>query len=357
MKAEPKSIYRIRVRLMGEEELRAVWRIIEIPSHRSLSTLQYAIAASFDNNDDPKWSFFFGRPDQKDVLEYTAEVSDFRFSAKEGQIGPSGAALHIAFQDLSGHLLPVRTFALRVVVAPRGVRCGSAARGGKEISYGKRATRRYSPEGRRRRRDRIRAPNAKAFIAEDITFDELDVTLRGWPGGMKAVEVVGYLQGMLAAPNMVLPSEYLEFVLGAEASGTTTDAMEVIRAILAMNNKLAGLVTRGQPFEVRRTNYADTKEGVLEQIRDLKLEMQGFRRGLDLWKADPDVLNAAGSHALLALIKADALLDSVELTLLQDKEMDAKCVAGYRESLKGMALTLSIVMRDLAGAFRQSVNR
>jgi hypothetical protein len=65
------TVYRLRVRLMGDEELNRIWRVIEISSMATLTALHQTIFQAFDREDDDHlWSFYFGKLGRPQMVEY-----------------------------------------------------------------------------------------------------------------------------------------------------------------------------------------------------------------------------------------------------------------------------------------------
>jgi len=103
-----------------------------------------------------------------------------------------------------------------------------------------------------------------------------------------------------------------------------------------------------------RSSYPVTLDGLLLLVSDLRTEMQGYRRGLDLGCSDPEDLDKDGMRALMAMVEADALSEGVEDFQKRNTSLKPAGIKRTHKQLLGMAETIDTIMMDLALAFRST---
>ena len=350
------TIYRLRVRLMGDEELNRIWRVIEISSMATLTALHQTIFQAFDREDDDHlWSFYFGKLGRPQMMEYARVlVND---EEEDGLVPPTRLArgvklaslpfvtekqIHYLFDygDKWWHKIEfVGEFPAEAGVKyPRIVK----RQGESPPQY-----------------EDFEEPDDASFtqkpsLHRQISFEDLDALLRTRPKALSTPEVIGYLRGTVSAANIVMPSRYFGLLLGSEPFESKEQLADLHSLLFSLHNHLADSISSGIPLVLRRSSYPVTRDGLLLLVSDLRMEMQGYRRGLDLGCSDPEDLDKDGIRALMAMVEADALLEGVEDFQKRTTSLKPAEIKQTHKQLMGMAETIDTIMMDLAVAFRST---
>lgn len=349
----PTVIYRFKVISDSYTEPGTVWRVIDIPNNRTLSTLNKAICESYDRWDNQLWSFFLGLPGKRGTQEYVTYKDKRRFGRKT----KSGHEAKLKFLPFDAHKLIYYLWSYEQVWWHRIEFLGSHA-----VNSGVKYPVLVESHG-------LAPPVHIDFLAPQpssevmslvtdldqnraLTFEELDTFLKTRPNALSTPEVIGYLRGAVSAANIVMPSCYFGLLLGSEPFDNEEQLTDLHSLLFSLHNQLAESISSGIPVVLRRSSYPATQEDLLLLVSDLRLEMQGFRRGLDLGNSDPEDLDKGGMRAMMAMVEADALLEGVEDFQKRNPSLKAAEIKSTHKQLLGMAETIDTIMMDLALAFR-----
>jgi len=123
-------------------------------------------------------------------------------------------------------------------------------------------------------------------------------------------EIYGLIYGCLAAPHMVVPSQYMPLIFGEE--GGTYDSMEeankVLGNLMSLWNVLADLDPESNPVYFPDIKYYETYEGLTERLKDDYSLIDSFIIGLDLGHTPESDFGRGGLDALKRLSEAGGLL-------------------------------------------------
>lgn len=349
----PTVIYRFKVISDSYTEPGTVWRVIEIPSNQTLSSLNKAICNAYDRWDNQLWSFFFGLPGKRGTQEYVTYKDKRRFGRKT----KSGHEAKLKFLPLDDHKLFYYVWSYDQQWWHR-----IEFQEIHDIDPGAKYPMVVESHG-------FAPPVHIDFLAPEpvcattpasagidmnrkVTFAELDASLKTRPKALSTPEVIGYLRGAVSAANIVMPSRYFGLLLGSEPFKSAEQLTDLQALLFSLHNQLADSLSSGIPLVLRRSSYPVTRDGLLMLASDLRLEMQGFRRGLDLGQSDPEDLDKEGMRTLIAMVEADALLEGVENVLTRSNSTETDEIKKTHKQLLGMAETIDTIMMDLGLAFR-----
>ena len=151
-------------------------------------------------------------------------------------------------------------------------------------------------------------------LDRQVTFSELEHSLSQFKNSLDVSEVVGYLRGIVAAKNVVMPSRYFQLFTGigdSFAFESIEQLQELMNVFGSLNNRFAEELINRSFNRFRREYSGDSLEDLLKRIEDMRAEIRGFLRGLDLGQSDPDDLDEDGAQAMQRLAELDAFLDRI----------------------------------------------
>ncbi|RPH92008.1 hypothetical protein EHM69_13415, partial [candidate division KSB1 bacterium] len=332
-----------------------VWRVIEIPSNRTLGSLNKAICNAYDRWDNQLWSFFFGMPGKRGTQEYVTYRDPRRFGRKT----KSGHEAKLKFLPLNDHPQFYYVWSYEQqwwhrieflgihdvdpdVTYPRVVESQGFAPP-VHIDF-------LAPQPA----DESVTINVGMDKDRRVTYAELDASLKTRPKALSTPEVIGYLRGAVSAANIVMPSRYWGLLLGNDPFESTEQLADLQSLLFSLHNQLADSISSGVPVVLRRSFYPVTREGLLLFASDLRMEMQGFRRGLDMGQSNPDDLDKEGMRAMMAMVEADTLLEGVEDFQRRNTVLKPAEIKQIHKQVLGVAEVVDTIMMDLGIAFRST---
>jgi hypothetical protein len=344
------ELYRFRVISDSYTEPGTVWRVIDIPNHRTLSTLNRAICCAYDRWDNQLWSFYFGQPGKRGTQEYVTYKDKRRFGRKT----KSGHEAKLKFLPLQQHQLFYYVWSYDQQWWHRIEFLGVQPMN-PDVQY---------PLVVESHGDAppvhidFLAPRPAAEITTSAkngtsgSFDELDAAISRRASALPTPEIVGYLRGAVSAENTVMPSRYFGLLLGSDPFESEDQVTALYALLIGLHNQLADSISSESPLVLRRASYLVSRDGLQLIAADLRLEMQGFRRGLDLGGSDPEHLDADGRRGLLAMAEVDALLEGLASFLKRGTSLKPAEIAQLHKQLQATAETVDTIMLDIGLAFR-----
>jgi len=132
-------------------------------------------------------------------------------------------------------------------------------------------------------------------------------------------EVYGLFYGCLAAPDMVMPSQYIPLILGDDvAFGSMEDANNLIKNLMGLWNHIAGWEPWNEAFTVPVVEYPVTIAGIKERTEAWHSLIGYFLKGLVLGATCEEDFTDDAVDALETLGEAQALLEKYPEVLVRD---------------------------------------
>ena len=307
------TIYRLKVSLSTSKgKPSSIWRIIEISSDNTLKQLHRLIFKAFDREDDDEWSFYFGKPHRKGTVEYVSPVDKNELALTGAKLGSRVKLNAVPFSSTKEirYLFDFceecwhRIEFLGEFESVSGVRY--------PMIFQKHGESPPQYSDFEEKYDEDFGVQITTDLDRRVTYAELDEVLRSHKGALPASEAVGFIYGMISAPFPMMPSEFLQILLGDEPFRSKGDLERVVSAIVSLNNEIAGLAMQGKPV-VFRPDYPQTNKGIACQARDLMSEIQGFVRGMAFGAGDLKTAKKVMKNIFKDFDKTLNLLDGIKI--------------------------------------------
>jgi hypothetical protein len=121
--------------------------------------------------------------------------------------------------------------------------------------------------------------------------------------------VYGLLYGLLAAPEFVMPSEYIKIIFeDEEGFSSKEEATTTISSLLFVLDALAKWKPEKEPLYYPDIDYPKTKDGLKQRATDSLSLIHGVVSGLNLGKTAESDFTVPGLKAMDALAKLHARL-------------------------------------------------
>lgn len=160
-------------------------------------------------------------------------------------------------------------------------------------------------------------------------------------------EVYGLFHGCIAAPHMVVPSQYLPLILGeAGATFKTKDeANEFLGGLMALWNRLAGWNPETEPFIGLSSDHPDTLQGLKARMTHYDSFITYFVKGLDLGGTQESDFSDDARDALRSMSEAQAFLRQFSILLQTTKAGED---ADFQESCESTRKLEEVVVDCIA---------
>lgn len=120
--------------------------------------------------------------------------------------------------------------------------------------------------------------------------------------------VYGLFYGVLAAPELTMPSEYFKVIFGEDGLASKEEATTGISFILFLLDALAKWDPEKEPLYYPDIAYPETEDGIKQRASDNISMIKGFIVGLDLGYTDAGDFAVTGLKAMDALAKLQTML-------------------------------------------------
>ena len=313
------TVYVFKVILPAEFEEDEIWRIIAVRPTNTLEAFHRIIFRAFDRIEEHMWAFYFGKPFRKGTREYISHIWDDMEPGEKTEL-----ATGVKFKNLS-----LRKNSKIYYLFDFGDEWWHEIRflGEKEAEPGKRypkITERFgdSPPQYPDEEDWDEDEDdddeyysmGNVDLDREVTFSELEGSLKQFKNSLDASEVVGYMRGIVASKNVVMPSRYFQLFIGIDESFTFKNIdqlQELMNLFGSLNNRFASELINGSFDRFRRDYNGVSFKNLMKRTEDLRAEARGFLRGLDLGQSDPADLDEVGIQAMQRLAELDALLENL----------------------------------------------
>lgn len=147
-------------------------------------------------------------------------------------------------------------------------------------------------------------------------------------------EVYGLFYGCLAAPGMVMPSQYIPLLLGDDVTfESMEDANRLMNNLMSLWNLIAGWEPRSEAFSGPAVEYPVTATGLKERTEAWYSFVKYFLKGLDLGGTCEDDFTDDAIDALETLSEAQALLQKYSNVLSWDTKSGEEAVRKTMDTL------------------------
>jgi len=370
MKTTTNTVYIFKVALTAESKEDEIWRKIAICPTSTLTAFHRIIFRAFDRFEEHMWAFYFGKPYKRGTKEFISHIYCDLDKNEETIL-----ASKVKLKDL-----PLRRNCKFYYLFDFGdcwwhdikfLNEGKAEAGKKYPvileQYGE-SPPQYPDVDEEWDEDVDDDDNDKEYrlmVDEDslrnVTYTELECCLNNLKNSLNASEVVGYLRGIVAAKNAVQPSQYFQLFTGIEDPSeieSIEQLREITNVILSLNNKFASELLRGKFTRFRCEAYGNTLAGQFRKIEDMRAEIRGFIRGLDLGQSNLDELDDDGLEVMKQQASLDALLESFQLSeaKIRNQPADHNTMDRMKQDLEGLDNCLfDIIIRISQSFFRARI--
>jgi hypothetical protein len=152
--------------------------------------------------------------------------------------------------------------------------------------------------------------------------------------------VYGLFYGLLAAPEFVMPSEYIKIIFEDEDGfSSKEEATTNISSVLFVLDALAKWKPEEEPLYYPDIKYPETKDGLKERANDSLSLINGLVSGLDLGNTAESDFSVSGLKAMDALAKLQAMLTAFVESFDKEQsepEFDYPGALKLMEELEGM---------------------
>jgi len=152
--------------------------------------------------------------------------------------------------------------------------------------------------------------------------------------------VYGLFYGLLAAPGLIMPSEYIKIIFEDEDGfSSKEEATTAISSLLFVLDALAKWKPEKEPLYYPDIKYLKTEDGLKARATDSLSLINGVVSGLDLGKTAESDFTVSGLKAMDALAKLQAMLTAFVESFDQEQsepEFDYAGALKLMEELEGM---------------------
>lgn len=151
--------------------------------------------------------------------------------------------------------------------------------------------------------------------------------------------VYGLFYGVLSAPELTMPSQYINVIFGDDGLASKEEATSGISSILFLLDALAKWDPEKEPLYYPDIAYPETKEALKQRATDSLSLINGVISGLDLGNTGESDFTLAGLKAMDALAKLQAMLTAFVESFGEDQseqEFDYPGALELMEKMEGM---------------------
>ncbi len=337
------TVYIFKVVLPTEFEEDEIWRMIAVRPTNTLDAFHRIIFRAFDRVEEHMWSFFSGKPYKKGTMEYSSHINDDIYEDKKPTLASKVKLLE----------LPLRKKDKYYYLFDYGDEWWHEIRflGEREAEPGKR----YPKILKRCGDSPLQYPDEDDWNENDdrneffsmgnmdldreVTFKELEQSLNQFKNSLDASEVAGYMRGIVAAKHIVIPSSYFQLFTGIDELHTfesIEQLQEFTNVFCSLNNRFVSELTSDNFERFKCEHYGDSLEDLMKRVEDMRAEIRGFLRGLDLGQSDPADMDEDGKQAMEQLAELDALLENIVRSKVNFKKNDDAALDGLHADLSRM---------------------